>query len=998
MPKTVRCPIHRLLMLGLLAMVAVSCTHAPRSFHVEIPVGDDTVVLEQDLFRQDRQVHMGQRTTSSGRTFGTTTTYTYRFDLQHARNVHYAFLTIDTMNVKHPQHRVLLNGREIGYLMRAAHQGVNSQYYAGNKGVRKREINSRMQRYLPGAYFLEGRNELTIESQEFRSARLGGQTYVEPYTVAGINIAVLRLTNASGGHPTAGSPSSGNAFPSHIEYFSQLTDEELYIALVKLPFLLGEISQATSIYANSISYVYARIGDYYRWIGHHARSLTYQEKAIARQEAQPLSLLTPLIRSKLALALYHLGRYESAVAACEDALKEIDAVGADDLRRTSTTQMEDPNYLRTLVFAYLAMNYYHIADKSESEYYAYRIINGFDDNWMAYAHRQMPIGKYVPVALAHQIMGDYALREKRLDEALAHYQKSRTFFGYEQRPEIFHDQRITVLLGMARVYFEQGDFDNARDIIDAVENPTSAFLWRAQLLRGLMAESEGRLTAAVARYRQSIEEIEHARTRMTSHGMKINFMADKQEPYSRMVHAMAASKRPGEAFAYAEKAKARAFLDLLSGSERLVGAKTETLAELTREEIRLRQELLDAQHEVDMRRTLFQERGVTARDTERIQRARGALTRFLSRWFRESKDFASLRSAETLSVEAVQGLLPDGVALVEYYYHGERLYAWIIERRRFSMIQKSVPAASFESLARSFRQTFGRPETGRGVSVAAVDGPGNDGTAASAGALRRLLVDGVLDQTRATKVYIVPHGILHYLPFQALRMDDRFLVETRQIGYLPSASVLQYIFGKEAGARGGLFALGNPDVGTASMSLPHAAAEVEEIRRMVDGATVLTGKDATEAAFKRNASGFRMLHIASHGEFNPEAPLLSCLRLAPGGGEDGRLETQEIFDLDLSADLVALSACNTALGKMNKGDELTGLTRAFLFAGTPSILGTFWSVNDESTRILMRGFYANLRTMDKFEAMQKAQVAMIRSTRFHHPYHWASFQMIGDYR
>jgi len=201
--------------------------------------------------------------------------------------------------------------------------------------------------------------------------------------------------------------------------------------------------------------------------------------------------------------------------------------------------------------------------------------------------------------------------------------------------------------------------------------------------------------------------------------------------------------------------------------------------------------------------------------------------------------------------------------------------------------------------------------------------------------LQQILVDGVMRHLPSEKIYIVPHGILHYLPFQALFSDGRYLIERHQIGYTPSASVLRYVLGTSKSRTKHLFALGNPDLGAPQLDLPHAEKEVQDIRKWFPKARVLTRQDATEAEFKQHAADFDILHIASHGEFNPEAPLLSCLRLGAGQGEDGRLETQEIFDLDLDAYLVSLSACNTALGKMTKGDELMGLTRAFIYAGKP---------------------------------------------------------------
>ena len=349
----------------------------------------------------------------------------------------------------------------------------------------------------------------------------------------------------------------------------------------------------------------------------------------------------------------------------------------------------------------------------------------------------------------------------------------------------------------------------------------------------------------------------------------------------------------------------------------------------------------------------------------------------------------------------MQKLIPVKAAVVEYFYHGETLYAWVITRDSYRIIQKPIAETELVSLVKTYRSLVARPDRVRGLSLVGTPKFINADQKTFANTnhrLQQVLVDDVMPQILSEKIDIVPHGILHYLPFQALFNKGRYLIERYQIGYTPSASVLRYVLDERKSRAKHLFARGNPDLGALQMDLPHAEKEVHDIRRWFSGAKVVTRQDATEAAFKKHAGDFDILYIASHGEFNPEAPLLSCLRLGAGGDEDGRLETQEIFDLDLDAYLVSLSACNTALGKMTKGDELMGLTRAFIYAGTPSILGTFWSVNDESTQVIMGHFYANLKTMDKFQSMQKAQLAMIRDQRFHHPYFWAGFQMIGDYR
>ncbi|MBI2175012.1 MAG: CHAT domain-containing protein, partial [Candidatus Omnitrophica bacterium] len=155
--------------------------------------------------------------------------------------------------------------------------------------------------------------------------------------------------------------------------------------------------------------------------------------------------------------------------------------------------------------------------------------------------------------------------------------------------------------------------------------------------------------------------------------------------------------------------------------------------------------------------------------------------------------------------------------------------------------------------------------------------------------------------------------------------------------------------------------------------------------------------------------------------------LSSAILLAKDGKEDGRLEVREIFGMGLKANLVVLSACETGLGKLSSGDELVGLTRAFIYAGTPSVVASLWKVEDSSTAALMGSFYRNLKTMSKVEALRQAQLELIRgqgssdllaqrgvggigklgevpqtkpaspsSVSTSHPYFWAPFILVGD--
>lgn len=157
---------------------------------------------------------------------------------------------------------------------------------------------------------------------------------------------------------------------------------------------------------------------------------------------------------------------------------------------------------------------------------------------------------------------------------------------------------------------------------------------------------------------------------------------------------------------------------------------------------------------------------------------------------------------------------------------------------------------------------------------------------------------------------------------------------------------------------------------------------------------------ATETTAKLRASDFNLIQFATHGEFNERQPMQSGLLLTRDNANDGYLQVHEVFEMDLkNANLVTLSACETALSKIEGGDDLVGLSRGFIYAGTPSILATLWKVDDASTSKLMEIFYRNWKSgMSKAEALREAQEAVRRMKGYEHPYYWAPFIMIGDWK
>jgi len=159
---------------------------------------------------------------------------------------------------------------------------------------------------------------------------------------------------------------------------------------------------------------------------------------------------------------------------------------------------------------------------------------------------------------------------------------------------------------------------------------------------------------------------------------------------------------------------------------------------------------------------------------------------------------------------------------------------------------------------------------------------------------------------------------------------------------------------------------------------------------------ILTREKATEGWLQEHISEYQIIHIASHGEFDSVNPLFSSLKLTRSSSADGNFEVNEVFGLEINADIVTLSACQTGLGDIVGGDELVGLNRAFIYAGTKSILSSLWRVSDISTAVLVKHFYRNYSHENKAESLRKAQLRVKRL--YPHPSYWAGFSLAGDYR
>lgn len=519
------------------------------------------------------------------------------------------------------------------------------------------------------------------------------------------------------------------------------------------------------------------------------------------------------------------------------------------------------------------------------------------------------------------------------------------------------------LLETGQIEQARQGFDRLLAIPQVAEN--GGIHWLLLSDRARIAEQAGELAQALGYLRQAIDAVESQRASIDTEATKIGFVGDKQTLYAAAVRVAHRLGQAETAFEFMERGKSRALVDLLAardGRPVLVARSREAQALLER--YQQRQADAAAQVPVDM----------TARGASRT---RGELSAAAGALRSAHADLASLVTVDTLSVDELRARLAPNEALIEFYAIGGSYYGLAVSRTQALLLPIASPRLDQE--VREFRILIQE----RKPQVREL-----------AARLHAALIEPFAAVIGQSDLLIVPHGALHYLPFAALGTAEEPLIARRSLRMLPASSVLKYLAPRAERRPPSLLILGNPDVGNSALDLPSAEDEARAIAAAVPGSVLLTREKATESAFKRIAGDFTLLHVASHGQYKAESALDSRLLLAPDGGNDGSLTVREIYGLRLSADLVTLSACETGLGSVLRGDDVLGLARGFLYAGSRNIVASLWEVDDDATAQLMKSFYQRLLAgASRKQALRDAQIALRRE--FPDPFFWAAFGLTG---
>lgn len=547
----------------------------------------------------------------------------------------------------------------------------------------------------------------------------------------------------------------------------------------------------------------------------------------------------------------------------------------------------------------------------------------------------------------------------------------------------------------ARVLLELGEPDRAfeacrRAAQIARESRLRGKTRDAQVTLAELYERTGRPRDALAAYERAIEAIESQRAAALIDRFKTRLFASSAEIYERAVVLQAELEEDDlearrRAFRLAERARSRSLVDLLAESSRALHASLEP--GLVSEEARLLDRVSAA--EVRSRRDPARREEALAE----LDRAERELERFKVELRRGAPAYAAVAYPDVSDLESVRrDVLADGEILVRYFLGGGRVLCWTVgpSGGGFRDLGSTDDIGPLVEALRSRVSTSSAGLLGRAE---------NDPFADLLG--KRL---GLEDLPHAQRIVIVPDGPLHRVPFEVLGRGGRHLVEDYEVVTVPSATVLHRLrTGRRRYAPTGFLGVGRPaePAGSGFPDLPETDRVLSFVADLFDPSRrlLLTGDRCTKSELRsRSLNAFRFIHFGTHGWPDPAGSGRVGLRMSPGGSDASEfLFPDDVYPLDLSAELVVLAACRSGLGDILPGEGVDGLTRAFLYAGARSVLVSLWNVSDRVTAEFMQEFYRALDGRTVPAALREAKLSFLRSERPARrlPYNWAPFVLVG---
>jgi len=799
-------------------------------------------------------------------------------------------------------------------------------------------------------------------------------------------------------------------------------------------------SEPTEAMTNTIG----NIGGRHLLLGEYATALGFYQQALAIDEKLESKQSLVLDLENIGLSLSGLGRSQEALETLERAIGLAHDAGlkraeADCRKAKASALLQLGRYTEALDQYNQALHVYEGAGTNGEPEFKQNLVEGLGDlgnlqlrlGDVASAERNFRRALQVSEEIKHPrgvtinliSLGDVLFRQKRFSEAAALYTQAlakaveagdkgneavariqlshtsrslKKFDEAEQQAKLARGTaqatqakpaEVEATYALAETLRERqrlqdslNTFAEGAALASGLANPELS--WRFDFGRGQSLEALDRNDEALAAYQKAVSTIETVRGELREERFRAGYIEDKYQVYIALVQLLLKLNRPDEAFVAAEKLRARSYLDLINRGQppirdQVQRQKEESLRSRIRELQKNLEEQTAKPNPDEQRQTLnMYSQELAAAETE--------YQNFLDDLTSTEPMYGAARNLNVLSGSEVCERLPRGTALLEYVVGENEVVIFALTADGLHAKKVSTSSEDLHSRVQTLHDLLRRTNTSEWKPPAA--------------ALYKTLIGPVIDEgwlTGVKQLYIIPHAILHYVPFATLQNKGRFLIDDYVIAYLPAAVALDQTQNVRT-RKTSILAMA-----PANTRLQYTRLESQSVSSLFPKQhTLLVGEQATESSFKKLANQFDVIHLATHGYFNKANPLLSGLILEPDATEDGRLEVHEVLQLRLKAQLVTLSACDTAVGggyftDVPQGDDLVGLTRAFLSTGAPSVLATLWEVNDRSAVGFMDGFYRNLLSRDKATALAIAQRQMLLRGRYRHPFYWAPFVMVG---
>ncbi|NER93532.1 MAG: CHAT domain-containing protein [Symploca sp. SIO1B1] len=663
-----------------------------------------------------------------------------------------------------------------------------------------------------------------------------------------------------------------------------------------------------------------------------------------------------------------------------------------------------------------------------------------------------PAGDLAAEATALTGIGSTYFASQQWETALNAYNQSLIISRY-LKDKI---KETTILNQMGKIHAASGQDSTARDYFNQALLLAQQLSYKAEEANILYNQAtlnrqQKNLTAAKAEIETAINIIEELRTQIASQELRQSYFARNQDYYQfyidllMQLHQQNPSQGyDAEALHASERSRARSLLELLTEANADIrqGVEPQLL-----EQERTLQQQLDA---IEKRRVELFSGNYTQEQATAIEQEREQLLsqyqEIQAKIRATSPRYAALTQPEPLTLtEIQQQVLDDDTLLLQYSLGSEHSYLWAVSKTSINSYSLP-PREEIEAAAKQFYELLKTPgfqleDTRGSIRVENVK------ATKAISQLSQILLAPVAEQLGNKRLLIVSDGALQYIPFSALPLPETSgenvvpLLANNEIVNLPSATTLGILRQEQTTrqtAPKAIAILADPvfssddervksskqqsdrslpqqlldrsareaDIGV-WQRLPGTRTEAEAIMALVPDSERIHGFDFAanrEMITNPELSSYRIVHLATHGLLNSTNPELSGVVLSlfdeQGTPQNGFLRLHDVFNLNLPAELVVLSACQTGLGQEIKGEGLVGLTRGFMYAGSPRVLVSLWNVSDAATAEMMSRFYRNMlqEGLSATAALRTAQLEMQQETQWNAPYYWAAFTLQGEWR